>query len=203
LLEDIGRIHRMLKRKDQAREASIKKVRLIIRESGDGIRRYHRRDYDAAEKSVKAARQHLIDLFDDLEQHPDLLSSNAVKAAMAEFTELLAVRKLLTEKDLPTLSEVGVSPAAYLSGIGDTIGEVRRHILNLLRKHDTEQAEEYLDIAENLYDALMGFDYPKAIVGDLRRKQDVARSLIERTRADVTNAILQRDLSEKLEKYTG
>ncbi len=200
LLDDIDNIHDMLKRKDLARETSIKKVRILIRTSGDGIRGYHRSDIKAAEKCVKEANQHLTDLFEELSDHPDLLTSNAVKAAMTEFTELMVVRKLLTKMEIPSLKEVGVPPVAYLNGLGDAIGEIRRHILNLLREHETELAEEYLGIAEKMYDALMTFDYPKAIVGSLRRKQDIARSLLEKSRADVTNAVLQSDLSEKLDK---
>ena len=100
---------------------------------------------------------------------------------------------------MPTYREVGVPPVAYLNGVGDAIGEVRRHVLNLLRRQDTREAERYLGVAEEMYDLLMNFDYPRAILGDLRRKQDVARSLLERTRADVTMAVLQKDLSDKLE----
>jgi len=41
---------------------------------------------------------------------------------------------------------------------------------------------------------LMDFDYPDAITRGLRRKTDVSRSLIEKTRGDVINAIGQKKL---------
>ncbi len=203
LFDDIDRIHEMLREKDQAREVSIKKLRLLIRTCGDGIRCLHRGDSQSADESVKAAQACLAEISQELGKHPDLVTSNSVHAGMAEYVELVVVQKLLTERRIPAIDEVGVPPIAYLNGIGDAIGEVRRHILNLLRHWETEKAEEYLEIAENMYDMLMGFDYPKAIVGGLRRKQDVARSLLEKTRADVTNAVLQKDLSDRLEAHKG
>jgi len=198
---DVDRIQEMLRRKDQAREASIKKVRLLIRTCGDGIRSLHRDDMKAAEEKAAQAKAYVDEIFSDLGRYPDLLSSNSVKAGLAEYAELVVVKKLLEEKRLPAFDEVGVPPSPFLNGVGDAIGEVRRHILNLLRRRNTGEAEEYLEIAENMYDLIMSFDYPKAITGDLRRRQDVARSLLERTRADVTSAVLQKDLSDRLERH--
>ena len=139
----------------------------------------------------------------DLEKHPDLYHSPMVTSGLTEYAELTMVFKLLTKKKIPDIDEIDVPPAAYLNGMGDAIGEIRRHILDLLRRRQTREAEEYLEIAENMYNFLMGFDYPKALVGDLRRRLDVARSLLEKTRADVTNAVLQEDLSRKLEAHRG
>jgi translin len=203
LLDDADLIHGLLKEKDAAREISFKKVRQLIRTCGDGIRCLHRGDFSGAEKRAENARALMADTAEELSAHPDLSHSPSTRAGQMEYAELMAVSRLLTEKRVPTMAEVGVPPAPYLSGLGDTVGEIRRHILNLLRRGETGEAEEYLEISESIYDVLMGFDYPKAITGELRHKQDVARSLIERTRADVTNAVLQKDLSRKLEEAKG
>ena len=140
---------------------------------------------------------------EELSDHPELLFSKSVEAALAEYTELIATIELIERKRLPSMGEIDVPAAAYLNGIGDSIGEIRRHILDLLRDGHVRQAEEYLEIAESILDELMTFDYPKALLGDLRRKQDVARNLIEKTRGDVTNAVLERDLAERLDRLGG
>jgi translin len=74
------------------------------------------------------------------------------------------------------------------------VGELRRHILDLIREESFEKAEEFLGIMENIHATLMDFDYPDAITGGLRRKTDVSRSVIEKTRGDVVNAIQQKKL---------
>jgi translin len=192
-------IHDELREKDRAREASIKRIRLLIRVCGDGIRSLHRGDGEGVARAISDAKDHLNGIREGLKDHPDLATSNSVIAGLTEYTELIVVSGLILGDGMPTYREVGVPPAAYLNGLGDAIGEIRRHILNLLRRRETAQAERYLEIVEEMYDIIMNFDYPRAILGDLRRKQDVARSLLERTRADVTMAVLQKDLSERLE----
>ncbi|AGF96809.1 translin family protein [Methanosarcina mazei Tuc01] len=74
------------------------------------------------------------------------------------------------------------------------MGELRRHILDLIRAEAFEKAEVFLGIMENIHATLMEFDYPDAITGGLRRKTDVSRSLIEKTRGDVVNSIQQKKL---------
>lgn len=94
---------------------------------------------------------------------------------------------------------MGVENAAYLNGLGDVVGELRRHILDLIRKESFEKAEAFLDIMENIHAVLIDFDYPDAITGGLRRKTDISRSLIEKTRGDVVNAIGQKKLETAMQ----
>lgn len=192
-------IHVELREKDMAREASIKEIRLLIRACGDGIRSLHRGNGEGVARAISDSEEHLNNIREELKDHPDLAHSNSVVAGLTEYAELIVVNGLILGDGIPTYREVGVPPIAYLNGLGDAIGEIRRHILNLLRRRETAEAERYLEVAEEMYDIIMNFDYPRAILGDLRRKQDVARSLLERTRADVTMAVLQKDLSERLE----
>ena len=84
--------------------------------------------------------------------------------------------------------------ASYLNGLGDVVGVLRRHVLDLIRKESFERAEVFLGIMENIHAMLMDFDYPDAITRGLRRKTDVSRALIEKTRGDVVNAIGQKKL---------
>ncbi len=203
MVVDLGRIREELDEKDQAREASIKKTRILIRTCGDGIRALHRGEGKKVEEAAGQAQSFVTEIRDDLRDHPDILNSSSVRAGFVEYAEFVMVMKLLNEKTIPSISEVDIPPVAYLNGMGDAIGEIRRHILDLLRRGETSEAEEYLVIAQNMYDLLMTFDYPKAIIGGLRRRQDVARSLLERTRADVTNAVLQKNLSDRLEGSQG
>jgi len=61
-----------------------------------------------------------------------------------------------------------------------------------------EQHERYLEKMERILDSLMRFDYPTALVA-LKRKQDVARSLIEKTRGEVAVASRSQELADKLD----
>jgi len=87
-------------------------------------------------------------------------------------------------------------------GLGDTVGELRRFALENLRRGDTRVAWSYLEKMERILDALMRFDYPTSLVA-LKRKQDIARGLIEKTRGEVAVAARSQELAEKLDAVRG
>ena len=64
-------IHDELKEKDRAREASIKRVRLLIRVCGDGIRSLHRGDGEGVARAISDAEEHLNGIREALKDHPD------------------------------------------------------------------------------------------------------------------------------------
>jgi translin len=107
--------------------------------------------------------------------------------ALQESAEALLLGAVVHGGPLPGPPELGLEPEPYLMGLGDLVGEVRRLALDRLRHGDLEGAEGYVATMEHLFRALMRFDTTRAIVA-LKPKQDVARSLLERTRGEVTMA---------------
>ena len=103
---------------------------------------------------------------------------------------------------VPTPQEIGVGEAPYLNGIGETVGELRRFILDKLRHGQLERCEELLDAMDDIYYVLISMDYPDAITGGLRRTTDVARGLIERTRGEFSIALVQENLEAALKEHT-
>jgi translin len=158
----------------------------------------HSQDFEKADKNITAARKALNELQTLLKEHSDIYYAGFVEHAQQEYSEVTILRSLLTgreqDKNIPSPDEIGVEYAAYLNGLGDVTGELRRHILDLIRKESLQEAEKFLEIMESIHAMLMDFDYPDAITRGLRRKTDVSRSLIEKTRGDVINAIGQKKL---------
>ncbi|MBW6469974.1 MAG: haloacid dehalogenase [Methanosarcinaceae archaeon] len=206
-------IQRNFEAKDKARESGLSLSREVVRTCGTAIRHIHRGDIDKAAILLKNARDTLKDIELQLADHPDIYFSGFVEHAQQEFVECAILHQLLTkEKDsaidnnsnsdtLPSPQELGVTYAAYLNGLGDVVGELRRHILDLIRQDMPQYGDRFLDIMDDIYSTLMMFDYPDAITRGLRRKSDVARSLIERTRGDLTNAIRQQKLEQSMKEF--
>ena len=191
--------------KDKAREIGLSLSREVVRTCGTAIRHTHRRDVDKAAKLLEAARESLEKIELQLADHPDIYYSGFVEHAQQEFVECAVVHQLLTKNNsggnLPSPSELGVTNAAYLNGLGDVVGELRRHILDLIRQDMPQDGDRFLDVMDEIYSTLMMFDYPDAITRGLRRKSDVARSLIERTRGDLTNAMRQQKLEQSMKEF--
>ncbi|VVB68253.1 Translin family protein [uncultured archaeon] len=112
-----------------------------------------------------------------------------VDGAEQEYAEARHVYSVITRQEILTPEEIGVEPVNYLAGLGDTTGELRRHILDLIRSGRAKEGERFLELMEEIHNLLMLFDYPEAVTKGLRRKSDLARSMLERTRGDLTNAL--------------
>ena len=195
--------------KDKAREAGLSLSREVVRTCGTAIRHIHRGDIDKAAMLLEDARGTLEHIDLQLADHPDIYYSGFVEHAQQEFVECAIVHQLLTKENdsnsntdtLPSPQELGVTYSAYLNGLGDVVGELRRHILDLIRQDMPQEGDQFLDVMDDIYSTLMMFDYPDAITRGLRRKSDVARSLIERTRGDLTNATRQQKLEQTMKEF--
>ena len=196
----IAGIETELDEKDQIREIALKSSRAVVRLSGSVLKGLHRReDVKNLLADLKDETSRLSSL---LGEHPDLTRTGYVVSAFQEYAEVGIVMSLLERDDVPTLEELGIGCAPYLLALGDVVGELRRFALEELRRGNADQASHYLDRMEDIYHALIRFDYPDAIAA-VKHKQDVARSLLEKTRGDVAVAVSTRRLHDKLECLLG
>jgi translin len=186
----------------QARERALAASRRGVRSCANAIRALHRGEWDLARSLMDEARTAIADALEAVRDHPDIRFAGYLQDAQKEYAEARITEALVTGTDaLPGVDELGVEDAPYLNGMAEAIGEGRRFALDLLRQSQVDRAEAVLAIMEELYSVLVSMDYPDAITGNLRRTTDVARSLIEKTRGDVTTAIGQRDLREALDRH--
>jgi len=198
----IERIRKRLDEIDGAREEALQMTREIIRLSGDAVKALHRGEVDKARERLKVARSLVEELRNLLSPYPMLYYSGYVQSAHQEFVEANLLLAYLTEEELPSPWDLGVPEADYLLGLGDFIGELRRHFLHLLLRGEIERAESVYEFMEKLYGELMTLEYPKGVV-NVRAKQDQARYVLERTLEDLTRAKLNKSLEEKLEAAMG
>jgi translin len=184
---------------DEAREKALRSCRQVIRYSADAIRAVHRQDHGKAKQLLDSAHQLLQELNHDLARHGKLLHSGFIHDAQKEFAEGCITLALIAGKDLPKPKALGISNAAYLDGLGESVGELRRYILDSLRRGDFSRCEELLTIMDGIYGILITMDFPELLAHGLRRTTDALRGIIERTRGDLTVSLRQKNLETKLD----
>jgi translin len=194
-------IQTRLDAKNSAREHALPAARRSIRSSANAIRAIHRLEFDAARTLIADSRAALDEGLAAVEQHADIRHAGYLQDAQKEYAEANLTLALVTGQDLPGPTDLDVEDAAYLGGMSDTIGEGRRRLLDLLRGGEVEQAERLLDAMEEMYGVLVAMDYPDAITMNLRRATDVSRSLIEKTRGDLSISVVQKDLRDALDRH--
>lgn len=184
--------------KDAARERGLVLAREVIRNSANAIRAVHRAEFEDALSLMAEDERLLAELDEVLAGHPDVYYAGFVHDAQKEHAEARLTYALVRGEPLPDPDAIHAGYAAYLNGMGEAVGELRRHALDRIRQHDITWGEDLLAAMDEIYYAMVSFDYPTAISGGLKRTADVTRSLIERTRGDLTNAIRQQRLEKAL-----
>jgi translin len=187
--------------KDMAREKALRLCRETIRYSADAIRAIHRSEFDQTHSSLDMAYRLLQEVAETLAEQGELLYAGFVHDAQKEYAEGCITLALALNEALPTPEALGVRDAAYLHGLGEAVGEMRRYILDTIRKGDISRCEELLSDMDDIYGVLVTMDFPDALTYGLRRTTDVVRGILEKTRGDLTLAIGQRDLEQKLERF--
>lgn len=197
-LSDIAAdIEAQLNEKEEVREIALKASRNIVKLCGTAIRAMHTGADPLG--PMGEAMEELQKLVGITRGFPDIQYSGIVESAMQEYVEVRLLHAYMEKTALPPHLELGVTPEAYILGVGDVIGEIRRLALDNIRKGRADDAAANLDDMELLYDFLMTFNYPTSMVA-VKHKQDVARGVLEKTRGDVTNAIRSHSLEKKLKR---
>lgn len=181
-----------------AREKAITESRKVIRAAANGIRALHRAEWDDAETLISEAASRLASITDAVAENPELMSHGVVTDAEKEYAEARITQAVFAGSDVPSFADLGVDPVPYLHGLGEAVGEMRRRMLDLLRQEKLDQASTVLEEMDAIVDLLAEIDYPDGMTNSLRRTTDVARSLVERSRSDLTATVVQERLRKDL-----
>lgn len=185
----------------EARETALGASRDATRAAANAIRAIHRGDTDRADELIARSREALDRAVSAAGQHPDVLWGGFVQDAAKEYAEARITAAAVRGEPWPTVEEVDVDDGSWLHGLAETVGELRRRCLDLIRGERLGEAERLLEIMDDILSALVTIDVPDGLTRGLRRATDVARSITERTRGDLTNALGQRRLREALDAH--
>ena len=196
-----SRIRENLSAKNAARDKALERSRTLIRFCANSIRAAHRDDRAEARTLLAQAKGIVDAIRADLTAYPDLYHAGYTQDALKEFAEASIVLTLLADEPLPEPEALGVEYAAYLNGLGEAATEMRRRCLDIIRHGHSAEAERLLEAMDDIYSLLVTIDYPDALTGGLRRTTDIVRSVVERTRGDLTLSIRQQALQEALKRH--
>ena len=190
--------HEELSAKHQAREQGLRISRAVIRLSANAIRAVHRVDFDTGRQLLQEAKGQLEEAAPLLESHPEIYFAGFLSDARKEYSEGNITLALISGSPLPHPAELSVDVAPYLNGMAESIGELRRFILDRLRRDDPADCERFLEIMDEIYNLLVTMDFPEGVTAGLRHSTDAMRGVLERTRGDLTMAMQQRRLEARL-----
>jgi translin len=185
--------------KHHAREVTIAASRKAIQACAKSIRATHRGEYDIAEELASEARDHLAEADEALVGHPDVRTTGPLYDAKKELAEAWLTLALVRDRPLPAPDELKIDIAPYCNGLAEAASELRRQLLDRLRAGDMSRAETLMGAMDDIYSLLVTIDYPDGVTGGLRRTTDALRAVLERTRGDLTTAMVAARLQGAIE----
>ena len=198
--EIVDRMRKHFDEQERLRERVLDSSRQVVRSAARAIAAMHRKDRTKVGEMLAQARAGLAGLADAIKAEPQLAESGTIQTAYREYCEAALLQALISEGRLLEPEELDVPYKPYLAALADATGELRRHVLDLIRADEVTNAERTLGLMEDIFELLMGFDYPDAIIPGMKRRQDMVRRTLERTRGDLTIALRQQKLEKALKR---
>ena len=184
------------------RDQALTQARALTRACALSIRAVHRDETDVMQAHLDEARQLANTLRTGLADFPALFYAGYTQDSLKEFAEASITCALIRHEPLPTPEELDLPPQTYLNGLAESVGEMRRRCLDMLRQDNSAEAELLLGHMDDIYSILVTMDYPDAITNGLRRQTDIIRAIIERTRGDVTFSLRGEKLEHSIARLS-
>lgn len=188
--------------KEKVREAALRLSREIVITCRRAIQHLHRGLVSESEGFIGQAAGLHTELIAATKDHQDIFYAGYVENAEQEYVEASVLMSIMQGRDLPGPLELQVTSSAYLLGLCDVVGELRRAALDFMLAGTTAKASEYLKMMDQIYDAVMSFDYPSGLV-PIKKKQDVIRSLVEKTRGELVVATSEQRMGDRAREVHG
>lgn len=169
-----------LSEKEKRQDALLSLQRECIRNCANAIKEIHAGKLSEAKSNVEAAEK----IAGELKKNDSSLQ-NVSEQAYQEFVEAACMLAVAQGKALPSQKQLGVGTIAYLNGVADLVGELRRNLQVCLMKGDKKKAKELYALMEEVYEQLFTIKFSSSLVGGLRRKVDVARGQLESARSEL------------------
>ena len=189
--------------KNALRDEALRNARQCNKHASVAIRAVHRNEEPETREELRLCRKLSDNLRETLKDaHPELYYAGYTQDALKEYCEAELTVAMILGEALPTPEMLNAENPAYLNGLAETLGELRRRCLDLLRPGYNSEVERLLKLMDEVFTQLVTMDYPDAITEGLRRRTDLARGIIERTRADITVAFREDQLAKKLDRLS-
>jgi translin len=185
----------------QAREQALAVSREVIRFSANAIRAVHRGEFGEARRLLEQAGGRLKQTEPIRQENPEIYYAGFSTDARKEYSEAHITLALISGQPMPQPEALGVDPPSFLNGLAEVIGELRRYVLDALRRDAFDRCEEFMQVMDEVYGILVTVDFPEAVTGGLRSRTDNMRAVLERTRGDLTLALRQHKLELRLAEW--
>ncbi|MGC9190309.1 MAG: hypothetical protein ACP5FR_00120 [Candidatus Micrarchaeia archaeon] len=178
--EDIEAIAKHAAKKQEQFDLVMDASRSIIRESGRIITMLHNGMLEQSKPMIKELSKKVAKL-SSIDKGFEFHSLQAYQ----EYAEAMIMYGIKERGSIIGMKDLEVPSEAYLFGLMDVVGELKREVLEALRSGNISKAESYFDMMKNIYDSTRHLRFAEAVMPGFRKKQDTARIQIENSGSEI------------------
>ncbi len=172
-----------MKELEQRREALIKETREVISLCSKAIILLHGGKVKDSETMLNSASSSIKKLKDyvicDLDRY--------LWPAEQEYVEAYVLKEIVERKSfLSGHDKLNVSLNAYVTGLLDCTGEIKRMIYDNLRKNNHGYSLSLFEIMQSIYNLVYPFSFYDNLIPGIRKKLDVSKRMMEDVRITMT-----------------
>lgn len=183
MIKDIKQVESKMLLLEEKREKVLSLSREIIRNAGKSITAMHAKETAKAKALVKEMEKKRA----ELSKSEQGFEYNSLQAHQ-EYVEAKVLSNILMHRKIPSIKELKESEQAYVLGLMDVVGELKRETLDSLLNGNVSDADAYYTFMVEIYDSTLHLRFANAILPDFRRKQDSARIQVENTANELLRA---------------
>lgn len=178
----LDELHEQLKSIEERREKLITGTRKVVILCGKSIVALHRNEIYEGGKKIEEARL----LLNEFRPYAKNDLQRYMADAEQEFVEASIIKSICEGSPLPLREDLNVSGPSYITGILDSIGEIKRLVYDRMRMSQTPDVTRLFDLMQELYNAIYPLGVYDNLIPGLRRKLDISKMITEDVRAAVT-----------------
>ncbi len=178
--KDIERISGYLEEKQADFDAAMRISMSIVRQAGQAITYLHNNDMRSAARETASMKKSVKKLM-----AMDALFRYNTQQAYQEYSEAIIFASIKSGSGVPSVKSLNVDNEAYLLGLLDVVGELKREVLECLREGRLDDAVRYFDTMKEIYDGTRKLRFAEAVLRGFRKKQDTARIQIENAGSEI------------------
>lgn len=206
LIEEVEYIRKQLHEKYELKEKIYLKIREAQKLCGETISLVQQNKMKEANEKLSLAEGVIKEVMESKINHIIDDLSEAYNTMLQEYVEAKALIYLEEKGEIPRIEHLGVTERAYVLGLADLMGELKRKAISNLINGEIENAKEKVKIINQIFQSLEILEYPRSLVPGLRKKLDDMRKIIEDLEKIIATSTISIKLYEALhniysEKY--
>ncbi|MEM2929938.1 MAG: hypothetical protein QW797_03675 [Thermoproteota archaeon] len=191
--------YEFLRRQEDVKYDLLRRISSVVKKCRSSVKASYAQDFSASRRMLNDLQRDVARLAKTAREEGVGETWPPMVQAYQEFLEAVLVYWFTSGREYKL--KVRPPPASILYAVSDFIGELKRVMLEQLRRGRLEEAEETCEIMVKLYENVSTIALGDSVLPGFKRKIDVNRSSVESAFSILNEELRRKAFLSSMEKY--